>query len=534
LDYLKTNREDFNQMTSLFSENLNEIELLFISYLSDDCQTIGTINYLLSRDEFSHQSLSTTILPNNICYCLMKGDAVDDNKTIQSAYQTFLYRICEKNKNLRLQHDAVHLESTSPNVNCVYCCSENLGSSLSLNDILQLTIGKYFVYLKDPHKVAASFNDIVTKINLYLKSIIQILTKDDYRHCSVWPIPELYKNGKRTNRLSDGGEWSSRFLTGENDSKMNLTLKYWNTSEMFDDVLRDQLFNLIKFDNCDEIVHLDNDNVDEKTIEKFIFTYLDRFLSEKEQKDLIADQSMCVQSIYQLKSSIIITIKNQKSSSSMINWSTILSLTFQYLILNGNLLFKNKLIFLDQFLIFCNVNDLKEAELNQQLIITNKDDSPISNSSKRMFNGQSSFKQRRIDQINNKNSTLMNSLLVNDSPPKLQEQIEVDNSIILPLIQQTKQESPKDDRFSQFLQQLNREKENYKQFNRRLTEATSIQSITITKEDQNQINEKEEFNIERNNPMNQLLFKINEEKIKNEKFNSKINNYCVSNVHEII
>ena len=335
--YLNENRENFHKILKLFNENIelneeviNSYEYMFISYLDDHEKTQLAINFILASNK------------TNYCYCLLEGDVVKDDGTFQQTYKYFLHKIC-----YRLSLRAV--ESKLDNI-------------YSISSIIEKTLMKFFDFLSN-HQITRSsihlpLECVINEFNSRLDKLISMLTRPDYKRIS-WPIPE--------------------FIDCQDLIKSDInfkTLKYWNSNECFDDALGNQLRNLVylnDLDNEEWRSKEQNELVLFEEVETLIFNYSNSLLMNKEKMRKFPPQSECINTIFQLENSIKMELEKMKKlhcdksnyiSIHKIEWHKLLDPIVEYLLTNGYLTFQNSenKIYLSQFFIYVNLSELNSYD----------------------------------------------------------------------------------------------------------------------------------------------------------------------------
>ena len=102
----------------------------------------------------------------------------------------------------------------------------------SLSDIVYASLIKFLELVS--HQQSSSgvhipFKYVLKEYNERVERLIEMLSLDEYRKMS-WPVPELVKE------------------SDEENNSTHWTLKYWNTDECFDQVIRRQFYQLISLD----------------------------------------------------------------------------------------------------------------------------------------------------------------------------------------------------------------------------------------------------------------------------------------------
>lgn len=553
--YSKRMKREFFQVLKLFNENLDfnstsvveAYRFMFISYLDGDKETRSVIDFILGKSD--------------CCYCLLEGEVTSDNALLQQTYQYFIKKVYTQASKDSLNNQ--EMSSLSRAVNNY----EPVNNVMTLTNIFEMTIMKLFEYLTHSNKsLYVPFNAMIDEYNTRLDMLIKILTRDEYRQLA-WPIPELCE-------------------TDLNSTNWNL--RYWNTNECFDNVIRGQFYNLMYLNedlSLSDEIHVEEEDIqiEFSIIEIKFKKYLERIISSKRTANLLPPpQSECIKSRFRFESSINNTIINMKKltvnntiSKSEIKWSQLLLATIEYLLANGYLHFQNTApTTLDQFYFYCNLNELKSHDWINNIQVGNSSlssspsSSVFSNNSLNQSHSLNKPKShqlavkyaRKIDSSNKKRRISDEELNENDintvSPPINQASLEetynlgemfLNNFDKKPKTQRLMTsesiESEKlsfgaGDKFQEFLSALNKEKDSYQKFESKLViyneskmeeERNDMLSISFDylegkKKRDFFVNSKKNLEYDKNinKTFEDFLEQLNEEKKKNEKFNSKL------------
>lgn len=360
-------------------------------------------------------------------------------------------------------------------------------------------------------------------------------------------------------------------------------------------MIQTQFYHLMHLDmdvEMSDMVSLDENEivqVDFSLVESKFNEYLERLLNGKRSSGLLPfAHSECTKSKYQLESCITGTIMNMKKKTTVnnttntstiskydIQWTQLLLATVEYLLANGYLRFKNtKRLNLEQFLFYCNLNEIKSYDwINNVQSGQSSSSSPASS----VFSNQSdqqnhsinnrtgvnksnyllhkygrrvetSFRQTKrrisdeepaettdnqslsspIDQASLEETYHLGEMFLSsfDKRPKTQR-------LMSPPSQQeeaTEKATSFDDKFEQFLSLMSTERDKNEQFESKLSicesdlEAKAI-SFDFLDTEQIQGQDFDKKSADRNDPAKQLdalLDRLEEEKIKSEQFNSKL------------
>ena len=564
-EYLVKTRSSFNTILGLFNENLNfsrhpnlvnAYEFMFISYLDSNQQTKTAIDFILGSDEM-----------DNYCYCLLDGDVLKDNGVLQRTYQFFLQKICLKYSKMNLMSQ--QLSGTSL-LNPLR--HEPINNISSLAEIFDMSCMKFIDFLcHHPirNSICIPFDCVLKEFNVRLRKLVSLLTNEVYKSIS-WPMPEI----------SDC----------EASSEM-WTLKYWNTSECFENVIGRQFYNLLYLN--EEVFEIDkqgqNELIEFNQIEISIFNYLNKLLTSKVNTGKFPAQAECIKSIYHLESTLKTVLENMRKlcnlsslntsknlfklcekqlsadklliKKSSIEWSKLILPIIDYLLSNGFVVFQEKRIYLNQFYIYFNLNELKsfdwinncvQPQLSPNSYAIHMNESAESNylvkkyakqmeeysksqvNLKRRYSGDSS--------LNNLDKTVEESTSEGSSTSKLEssnnsdshiKQLKYQKLITSPLKTQLFEESSElETKLSTFLSMLNREKENADKFENRLNKLVTTEDDLKSKSEDEEVackilNINNDLNSSESNKaiskdLDSFLEKLKQEKLKNEQFNSKL------------
>ena len=581
-NYLHKMRHDFYQILRLFNENLNTghldlYQFMFVSYLNDHEETKKAIQFIL--DDKASQ---------NYCYCLLEGDVVKDNGLFQHTYKNFLKQIYTQNARSHLVSEAasdlLQLNTVPKTVSSNY---EAINNAFSLAAIYEMSILKLLEFLSHSQaSIYVPFEALVDEYNARLDMLVKMLTRDEYRQVA-WPVQELCDI-----------DFASR------DNSIYWMLKYWNSNECFDGVIKKGFFNLMYLndlaespsdDQTTELLCGEQDEwVEFDLIERKFFSYLEKLLKTKQEGGSLPPHAQCVKSTYQLESSIKSTVKNMRKlavpnaktnmlfiSKSSIQWPQLVLAIVEYLLANGFLMFKSVApIRLQEFYFYCNLNEIKNydwinnASNNAGMsLISSPTSSVFSNYSDMKVKSnylmnkyakkpkQTNLKRRISDQSigNSSNDTIENTsrqlnLNASEEASVLNESQlftnlnNLDTSCNLKQLKYQRLMTPPshkkepaastqfDLKFEEFLKLLDKEKENNRQFE---TKLSNFSESNFEKDDQvlsisfNFLEHDSAKGFNKSVPNNDsnkseqtlenLLERLNDEKLKNEKFNSKLN-----------
>jgi hypothetical protein len=181
---------------------------------------------------------------------------------------------------------------------------------------------KFFEFLTHSltsKNIYLSLNSIIDEYNVRLEQLIKFLTLDEYKEMG-WPVPE--------------------FIEAEFSHEFTSTLKYWNTNECFEQVIRKQFLALLTLDKVD----IPDESLD--LIETKFLSYLNDLLKSKVKNKTLPAKSECLKSIYQLESRIKNSFKKLTNKLN-INWSEIITAIVDYLIKSGFVTFQTNKHYLD-------------------------------------------------------------------------------------------------------------------------------------------------------------------------------------------
>lgn len=340
-EYITTYRSMFANLLRLISPgSIGYVHVMFISLLPTEKLTRHVIESMLKDNvttiQFSH------------CYCLVnenERNLIDANSSVLQTYETFLRRVCHDN---RLKSNYQQIRSI------VY-------NPATLSDIFYATVMKYFEFVSGNHQngtLQMKFANVVDEYNVRLSKLIDLLTAD-YLGKIAWPMAELV----------------DEFYTRSDEAKW--TLKYWNTHECFDQVIRKQFYDIMSLDSClnGDGHEMDDDDelVEFGAIEKLLLNYLMRLF---ERKKLPNQMMNFYKMVSQLRSSMKVAIDNMRKFTickknlfktapsepdyqdmyicrKNINWSMLIMPIVNYLLTNSTFTYRNvKNIFIDQFYIY--------------------------------------------------------------------------------------------------------------------------------------------------------------------------------------
>jgi hypothetical protein len=409
---------------------------------------------------------------------------------------------------------------------------------------------KFFEFLTNQSvrtSINLPFESLIKEFNLRLNKLVEILTRDEYRQVT-WPIIPEFLNSQIK---SEPDKW---------------TLRYWNSKECFDQVLRKQLLGLLHLIDVDvEQSSLEQTEENMDHVRSKLYKYLNRLLSFKTVSKQLPCQSECVKTIYELESHIQIEIErietNQRKSrtSGIVEWAPLLFPIVSYLLSNGHLSFQNqKNIYLNQFYVYFNLNELRQYDWVNNRRST---DAPSHNDLIRKYTIQHHQSKLQIA------ANMLKRRYSDDIWENVDEQseenmvlssVEVNKKIDLIVKHQRLAFSPArfgneiskqsmnsfDKRFNDFLELMNKEKCEHEKFQIELEkqiENTKYANANLEKKSDdlisfsfdNQSEQTEAINVFKTkktenrkinllNDINNLLFKLDEEKIKNDKFNLKL------------
>lgn len=243
--YLKENRELFHTTVRLFL-NPNQIQVMFVSFLNRVEITESAIEFILNDNSNKFRS----------CFCQLNEDCINNNAILSQTYQNFFYSVC---------FDQQFSRQTQPKYN-----NQSINHISTLSNVFYSSVMKFFESNRANVAIYIPFDCLIREYNVRLQKLIELLTNPEYRSIA-WPIPELVDD---LFTISDENKW---------------TLKYWNTEECFESVLKQQFYEIMSLDECYEEDNNDretldlnrkNELVEFNWIERHIFNYLTNFFNK--------------------------------------------------------------------------------------------------------------------------------------------------------------------------------------------------------------------------------------------------------------
>jgi hypothetical protein len=457
---------------------------------------------------------------DNYCYCLLEGDAVKDNGVLEKTFQFFLHKICLKYASLNFGGQGVA---------ALRLRYEHVNNVATLADLFEITCSKFLDFLANhplKNSIYMPFDALISEYNSRVELLLKFLTNPNYKSLT-WPIPEMIDYGD----------------THDEKSELLWTLKYWNTEECFESVLKGQFFELIRLDdfNSSDYFETQLDEVDFGLVETSIFDYVRRLLKNK---DLTLD--------YQLESSIESILKSMKTSvlrrhdsssglhlveKTSVEWSKLLLPIVDYILAKGRLTFKNcdTKIAPNQFYIYYNMSELKNYDwVNQSNAIqSNYLLKTYPRQIKSNYNQPNKNQKRRLSEEiklpNHADDQELDSSSENNNSDNALSSLNANLSISKSVKQFKRQlDEPRasdhlDDKLNQFLQMLNTEKENNFDFENRLKLLSKSESSHLQPIDNEENKIGSAVVSKETKDLESFLERLSQEKAKNEEFNLKLN-----------
>ena len=337
--YLETNRRQLNNIVRLFAPSSSQqhpyerIHFMFISYLGGDKQhTDACIRFLLDIQPSNAQKPAINI---NYCFCMMEGDVVRDDAVLHAAFR---------------QHLAKHVASEAKSEQ-----RRRRPRARSLAAIVAATLQPFLDHVRDQEARSAirvPLASLVGEYNERVHTLIGMLSRDELRGLA-WPMPEF---------IDDDAAAAAT-------TTQTQTLKYWNSNECFDGVIRGQLRELLTLDELSEqeqkqaVEAATSTGVDMRAVERLIFDYLSRVLSGKESAgrtaachavDLFRLESQVRSELLEIASKSKKQQQQQPQTGVRVEWSRLLVPIVEHLVANGRLSFRAlSKVYLDDFFVYC-------------------------------------------------------------------------------------------------------------------------------------------------------------------------------------
>lgn len=195
-------------------------KVLFISFISNRSITESIIEFMIgggSNNNNNQLKYSYFQINDDMTSYDDTSLLANINSTLTNTYQTFLLDVY---RSQIANSERIRAELAVSQVS-------------SLSDIVYMTLVK-FLEVAASHQQATSsgvhipFRCVLNEYNERVRRLVEMLSLDEYRRMWSWPIPELVKD-----RDENASYW---------------TLKYWNTDECFDQIIRRQFYQLICLD----------------------------------------------------------------------------------------------------------------------------------------------------------------------------------------------------------------------------------------------------------------------------------------------
>ena len=223
--------------------------VMFISYLPTTAMTESAIESILNG-----QNKQSRIQIRHF-YCQLESCMIANNSLLSQTYVRFLWELYERQLSSDESRREVDLQRSIDNVS-------------SLSDLVYTSLIKFVEFIaascssrrssKDhrdedeeggeeenspssPISHHVPFKSLLSEYNERLRNLIALITRPEYKSLA-WPIPELVEEHVA------GSYYNSQDKDNRMHSFACSTLKYWNTEECFDGVIKSQLYDLISLD----------------------------------------------------------------------------------------------------------------------------------------------------------------------------------------------------------------------------------------------------------------------------------------------